>query len=116
MRRLILLFTLVGSALAFAQGWSDFSAQTASTILSVAMNGKVNWQVSATAPATCKQGADVWLNISTSPSTLYYCTATNTWTLQTGATGATGPAGAAGATGSTGATGSPETWLVCRTC
>jgi len=105
MRRLILLFALVGSALAFAQGWSDFSTQTASTILSAAMNGKVNWQVSATAPASCKQGADVWLNISTSPSTLYYCTATNTWTLQTGAPGATGPAGATGAAGATGPTG-----------
>ena len=52
MRRLILLFTVAGSALAFAQGWSDFSTQTASTILSAAMNGKVNWQVSATAPAS----------------------------------------------------------------
>jgi len=53
----------------------------------------------------CTQGLDAYTR--TSNGAMYWCTATNTWTLlgATGPTGPTGPTGASGATGPTGPTG-----------
>jgi len=71
----ILIAFVALTAPAFAQ-WTDFSSLTASSNLSSAMNGKGNFQIASSAPASCSPGKDHWFDSSflTHP-----CTSTNTW-------------------------------------
>lgn len=101
MRRILFCIAFCAAPL-FSQ-YTDFSAQTASSNLYTAMNRKPDIRYATSAPATCSPGdgtnqGDIYINTAT--WLRYYCTATNTWTLDQSTTGSAFTNCASGTTGS----------------